>query len=354
MLQQSYRTLGLIALVVGTACREAAAERPASDVPVVNVAPPATVSRPTIVTASGAIEARRSVDLAFEVPGRLTTVGPEAGQRVRRGQLLAQVDPLTFQLEAERLAVQAERGEDLSRRHRQLHEAGSLAENDLRQSLAIARQQQLAAELAAKRVRDTRLIAPISGDVAQRLAEAGEMVEPGRPVYSIVQLDTIDVKVGVAEGEIGQLKVGQDATISATAIAGRTFPGRIRMIAPRADPTTRTYEVTVSVPNPDRLLRAGMVAEASVSTGERTTALTVPGHAVLRDPQGAAVVYVHSAEDGRVRPRHVELGAPMGDAVEILRGLAPTDHVVVGGAQRVRAGMRVTVRVAPLERAGAP
>jgi RND family efflux transporter MFP subunit len=122
----------------------------------------------------------------------------------------------------------------------------------------------------------------------------------------------------------------------------------VTMIGVSADPASRTYPVKLDVPNPGRTLLPGMVAEAHIGGARVVRALTVPGEAVVRDAEGATLVFVYAPSERRVYGRRVTVGAPIDREVEIRDGLAPGDLVVVAGQQRLRDGARVA---ATMERA---
>jgi RND family efflux transporter MFP subunit len=122
-----------------------------------------------------------------------------------------------------------------------------------------------------------------------------------------------------------------------------TFTGRVSLIGVSADPTTRSYTVEVTVPNRRHELRAGMVAEATISTGQTESALLVPATAVLHNGgvDGATIVYTLDHGDSRVHARRVATGAARGDSLEITSGLTSGDRIVVAGQHRLRDGALV-------------
>ncbi len=189
---------------------------------------------------------------------------------------------------------------------------------------------------------DTRLDAPISGIVARRAIEVGATVAPGQAVYTIVGLDPVRVRLGVPEGDVGHVTEGAAATVRIPAL-DTSFAGRVTLIGVAADPATRSYTVEVSVPNPAHKLRAGMVAEATISTRESTSAMMVPAPAVVHDGgiNGTTIVYVLDHDAARVHARRVTTGVARGDSLEITSGVASGDQIVVAGQQRLRDGARV-------------
>jgi RND family efflux transporter MFP subunit len=331
--------------VAASACAPAAAKttNAADSIAIPVVAHPVSLSaRAWSTTASGIVQANTTVDVAFQVPGKVVTVGPDEGQSVRAGQPIASVDPTEYRLAVEQAAAQAERAAHDRDRNQPLLASGGIAPAEMEHLESGARQTAAGADLAKKRLADTRLDAPISGIVSRRAIEVGASVAPGQAVYTIVALDPVRVRVGVPEADVGHITEGSAATVRIPAL-DTSFVGRVSLIGVAADPATRSYTVEVSVPNPARKLRAGMVAEATISTRETTSAMMVPAPAVLHDGgvNGTTIVYVLDPDAARVHARRVTTGAARGDSLEITSGVAAGDQIVVAGQQRLRDGARV-------------
>lgn len=377
----------------GQARTDAAEGALASQPKPVKVRRPKRMAAPLAVNASGTVEARTSVELAFRVSGRVQRVLVEEGMAVRAGQLVAEIDPGDYQLaleaaQARQAAAQAQlekalsgsrrqeleqarialkQAEDEYRRMKRLFDRGSLAANDFqkfeaawqaartRHELAVegARREDIRAaqaelqlakaqrETAARQVADTRLIAPISGIVARRAIDQGEMAAAGQPVISIVDLSQVNVHVAVPEADVAAVKPGQRAEVRVPALGERCFPGQVELVGVAADPASRTYTARIVLPNPDLLLRAGMIADAEISSGRLVEVLTLPGEAIVRDPQGATLVYVYYPDKGRVYGRRVEAGRVRGDEVEIESGLQGGELVVIAGQHQISEGAAV-------------
>jgi len=337
-------TLGAIALAA-SACAPAAARTTngADSTAIPVVAHPISLSaRAWSTTASGIVQANTTVDVAFQVPGKVVTVGPDEGQPVRAGQPIASVDPTEYRLSVEQAVAQSDRAAHDRDRNQPLLASGGIAPADMEHLESGARQTAAAAELAKKHLADTRLQAPISGIVARRAVEVGATVAPGQAVYTIVALDPVRVRVGVPEADVGHITEGAAATVRIPAL-DTSVAGRVTLIGVAADPATRSYTVEISVPNPARRLRAGMVAEASIKTRETTSAMMVPAPAVLHDGgvSGTTIVYVLDHDAARVHARRVTTGAARGDSLEITSGVVAGDQIVVAGQQRLRDGARV-------------
>ena len=295
-------------------------------------------------TASGIVQANTTVDVGFQVPGKVVTVGPDEGQTVRAGQEIAALDPTDYRLALEQASAQADRAAHDRDRNRPLLASGGIAPADMDHLESGARQSTAAADLAKKRLADTRLAAPVSGVVARRAIEVGATVAPGQPAFTIVDLDPVRVRVGVPEADVGRISEGSRATVRIPAL-DTSFTGRVSLIGVVADPTTRSYTVEITVPNPTRRLRAGMVAEATITTAKATSAIVVPAAAVVHDAgvNGTTLVYVLDRDAARVHSRRVTTGTVHGDSLEISAGIAAGDQVVIAGQQRLRDGARIVL-----------
>lgn len=385
--------LALIATL--TSCRqEVRANSEQTTVPV-QVRTPAVVERAESVSASGSVEGSETADVAFLVGGKVARVLVEEGQHVTRGQLLAEIEPTDYRnafnvatgqkdaaqavaqkadaglrkQELEQARIDFERAQDEYKRMKFLVERKSLPPNDFqkfetaykdareryemalegtrKEDRSTAEAQAHAAEAQAneerKRLNDTRLLAPISGNISMRRVDPGQTVAAGTAVFSIVDLNPAKVRVGVPEAEIVKVKLGAKATITLPSLPGRRFEGRVGIIGVAAEPASRTYTVKIVVPNPGPVLLAGMVAEAQIFGRETVRALTIPGEAIVHDPQGAPTVFVYYPDRHRVYAHMIDVGPPVGTEVEIRSGLRGDEQVVIAGQQKLRDGMLVEI-----------
>jgi membrane fusion protein (multidrug efflux system) len=291
--------------------------------------------------------------VAFLVPGRALQVLPREGEAVRKGQVLAVLDSvnLTHALDAAHAQAEAAKAgaqvaEQEFRRMKLLFASQSLAPNDFakftaaRESTHQQLQQALAGEEVAKRnLNDAKLVAPINGYIAKRMLEPGVMVGPGQPVFEIAPMDPIEVNVGVPETDIHLVKVGQAVTIKIPAMPGETFMGTVRVVNVSADPATRTYMTRISVPNHRNELKLGMVAEVSITSSNRIDLTVLPSEAIVHDHQGATLVFQYFPERKRVFSKRVEVGALLGQNIQIRAGLEGNEDIVVGGQNNLSNGV---------------
>jgi len=380
------RNLCLLFLVVTIGSLGSCGRQPATskspDLMTVRVRKVHKISRPITVSASGTIEAADTAKVAFQVSGKVTRVGVQEGDPVRIGQELATVDPTDYQhaadaaseqramavanLEQARVAyVQAE---DEYQRMKKLYDRKSLAPNDFKKfeaaylaareryrvedeggrgpdqgaAQAALKQAEAQEKVARKRVADTRLVSPISGVVARKLIDVGDTAAAGNPAFVIMNLNPVKVRFGVPEADIGRIRIGQSATIQIPALEGESFSGRVSLVGVAAETSSRTFTVEIKVPNPQTILRAGMIAEVQIQTDKMIDTLSLPGEAVVRDPQGVTLVYVYYPDQKRVYSRRVDTGSVYGREIEIQKGLGEQDWVVIAGQQRLAEGMMVT------------
>ncbi|MDD2335641.1 MAG: efflux RND transporter periplasmic adaptor subunit [Geobacteraceae bacterium] len=296
-------------------------------------------------------------NVSFLVSGRVVQVGPREGEYVRRGQVLASIDPTDYRLALATATAQTDmariaykRADDEHRRMKMLYDSKSLAPNDyqkFKSQYESAGQQyaQAAAseKLSRKHLADATLCSPVHGFISKRSVEPGQMASPGQPVFEIVKLDTVEVSVGVPETDIHLVRVGQKAAITLPALPGESFEGTVRIINVSADPNTRTFMTRISVPNPKHTLRIGMIAEARIRGDRIARMLTLPVDAIVRDPQGATIVFVYFPDQKRVYAKRVETGLVYGREIEIKKGLTGDDSIILAGQNRLRDGSVVSV-----------
>jgi len=311
----------------------------------------------TIQVSGSVVSPEGPSTLAFLVPGKVVFVGPREGDYVRKGQKLAEIDQLDYQLSAAAAAAQHDQakvglrraGEEYGRM-KYLYDAKSLAPNDFEKFKAARdsaeeqlRQAAANDQLARKRLSDATLVAPIDGYIDMRSIEPGETAAPGRPVFRIARLNPVETTVGVPETDIHLVRVGQKAVVTLPALPGHSFEGTIRLVNVAADPGTRTYMVRITLPNPDQVLKIGMVAEARIAGDRKRSMMTVPGEAIVRDAQGATTVFVYYPEQQRVYSKRVKVGALTGTEVEIKEGLSGNESIVIAGQDYLRDGTPVTI-----------
>lgn len=322
----------------------------------------ATVVRPesvdVIVPSVGELEANARVQVAAEAGGRVTEILFREGADVSTGQVLlrlndrklsaslqaAEASLARARTEAENLATQQERNEDLLAR-------GAISEqtyDDIRTAheAAQARLQEAEAQvrLSRERLEDATIRAPFSGRIGERFVDVGAYVATGDPLFQVVDDDPLEMEFSVSERYVGRLTQGQPVRLTVQSLPDRTFRGRVTFVSPVVDPVNRTVKVKARIPNPAGELRAGQFANARLELETRADALMVPESAVVPRQEGSVVYLVR---DGVARAASVELGARRQGRVQITSGIEAGDTVVVAGQQRLREESPVNLRMAP-------
>jgi membrane fusion protein, multidrug efflux system len=314
-----------------------------------------TVGRDTLVTGplvSGELRARNEAVLRAQVGGSVLEVRAEEGESVRKGAVLARIGARSLEdtrrsaATAVRSAEQAlELAERETARVEKLVDAGALAarEVDLARNNVTAAQAQLddaRSRLASaqEQLNDTVIRAPISGVVADRAVNAGDVVAVGTELYTVVDPSSMRLEANVPSESLGELRVGAPVSIQVRGLNTRV-EGTIERIAPRTDSATRQLPIYVAIPNVSGRLVGGLFAEGRVIT-ESATGLVVPTNAVNSSGETPWVLKV---VDGRTVRADVTLGLrdPRTERVEVTAGLAEGDILLRGAAQGIAPGTPV-------------
>ena len=325
---------------------EVAPEPQAAPIPV-QVRQVRSLARPEVVALSGDVLPRQTVRVGFRVAGMVSTIHVDEGQRVSAGEVLAELDAEDYRLQLEAAKAAVARITDQYERASRLRTDNQISPADYTAAETGVAEGRAKLALAQRQYDQTKLIAPVDGIIAYRGVQPGEQVPIGMPVFAIVSVNPVDVRVGVPERDIGRVRAGSTATIRIPSLVGWSGEGRVRLIGVVPDSISRTYPVRVSVPNPDGALRPGMIADVRIQGDGQVTAVTLPGEAIVRGGDGRTLVYVYSASEKRVRARAVTVGSVYDREVEIREGLAAGDMVVVGGQHRVRDGSVVQATEVP-------
>jgi RND family efflux transporter MFP subunit len=345
----------LLALQPADAADEAAkagAPKPALSVAAVQAR---SESWPQTLAANGSLAAWREVQVGTEASGqRIEQVPVDIGQRVKKGQLLAQLAAASLSAElaaskASLLEAQASAQDAAATAARLKSLAGSDAvsaqqveQAQAADAAARARVAALQARVKADELRlsHTRVVAPVDGVVATKEAVEGALPQPGQTLFTLIRDGRLEWRAEVPGADLGRLAVGQKVRI--TPAGGQALDGRVRLVAPTVDPANRMGRVLVDLPA-HGTARAGMFARGEFVLGEQAV-LTLPQSALLlRD----GFAYVFRIEGSKVRQAKVETGRRQGDRVEVKAGLQAGEPVVTQGVGFLADGDTVRVVAAP-------
>lgn len=345
--------------------------------------------------AMGTIQYLSKVDVSSEIPGILSSVRVEEGDVVKKGQLIAVVDQALLKIrlkqaraleEITEIALQKARydirktgfrvkaaeitmkkQEEKLASQRSLFKIGAITQTELDEAMiiyekaradyqeALADYESLQAKSAAGRVeaaarvekaradvkeietrlRKCRVTSPIAGIVAVKRKWTGEYVGGGDAVIvTIIETGSVYAEVDLNERDVMLLTGGEDAVVVADAYPDRTFHGKVTLISPMVNMSSRTLKARIRVENKGLILRPGMFARATIFAGRFKNVVAVPKQALLKTGNGRPAVFV--ALQGVAFLRNVEIGLQKEGMVMIKKGVKPGELVIVEGQKRLR------------------
>lgn len=292
-------------------------------------------------TYSGEVRARIETALGFRVGGKLVERRVDAGSSVTAGQVLARLDPADTGLQAAQAEAQRALAEAEFKRFRDLRDKSFISASALDAKETAFKAAEAQAALAKNQAGYTTLVADRAGLIGQVLAEPGQVVGAGQPVFRMAPDGEREVAIALPETDVASLKPGQAAEVTLWA-GSAALTGRVREIAPVADPVTRTYAVRIALKDADPRLPLGMSATVRFPAPAGTSSsLLVPLGALHQQGAQAAVWLVGADQTVSLKPvtiaRYTDSGAV------ISAGLAGGERIVAIGANRLTAGEKVRV-----------
>ena len=340
------------AAVLLTACKGADTSKAASTPPAMIVGPEniAIVKAEQIRSGpaiSGTLTPEEQATVRAEVGGTVLQTFAEQGQRASKGQVLARIDDSALreaELSARAAVTTGQNTVDINKRQVErddaLLKAGAIAERDLE----LARNQYSAAEAqlanaksqlanAQKQLSKATIVSPFTGTVSARAVSAGDVVQPGGAMYTVVNPATMRLEASVPADQLSAVRLGAPVDFTVNGYPNRHFTGHITNINPVADPATRQVRIIASLPNDNGTLVGGLFADGHVASDVRS-APVVPTAAV--DERGLKP-FVMRIKDGLVLKADVDLGIrdAATETVEVRSGLQPGDTILLGAARGI-------------------
>jgi RND family efflux transporter MFP subunit len=393
-----YRTLTYFSVIVAlVACskRHDISKRAAEAAKPVQVVRAEIRPLERIVIATGSLAAHEQATLSVKVPGRVESVAVDLGSAVNKGDLIAQLEQIDYELRQKqaaaalsqaraRLGLPLEGTDDTvveeqaslvkqaravleeARKNRErvvnLSKEGISSKSELdtveaaygvalnryetaleeaRMLLAVLTQRRIEFEISKQALRDTTIVAPFDGAIQERSASAGEYVQVGAPIATLVQTDPLRLRVEVPERQSIFVRTGQTVRVL---VEGDTnqYTGRIARLSPALDEVNRMLVVEADVPNRGSL-RPGLFVRAHIVTNDRDPGLTIPSAALVTF---AGLEKVFIAQDGKAAERTVTTGRSGADWIEIKTGIKPGDLVVIDPGN-LRTGQQVAPKLEP-------
>jgi RND family efflux transporter MFP subunit len=312
------------------------------------------------ISVSGKIEAQQTANISTRMMGTITRIYVKVGDKVRRGQLLANISSQDIQAkQAQTNASIAEAQANVSNaqkdydRFTNLYKKQSASAKEL-DNVTLQYNAAKARLEAATQMRNevnamlsySNLTAPFDGVVTQRMADEGNMANPGMPLLTIEQNTALEVSTTVSESDINSIKKGDKAQVEVKAI-GKTLECTISEISPSSQFTGGQYLVKLSIPEKEKKeLYAGMYVNVFIpvtgktTTKENTAAILVPISSLVNKDQLTGVYTISNSNTALLR--WVRTGKTFGDKIEVLSGLAPNEKFIVSAEGKLYNGVPVT------------
>jgi RND family efflux transporter MFP subunit len=305
----------------------------------------------------GTVAATQSVELGFEVPGKIVELPISNGLAVKKGALLGRLDDADFVAARESAEAHRRATRSAYERAKRIFDQGAGSQAEVDSSLRdidVARQELVQAQ---KALDDTVLKAPFTGRVSRKIADNFQNVQAKQAILLIEDVSSLELDVSFPEQDFSRMKPGltlkqRNARIApeiqVSTIAGRRFKARLISFETTADPVTRTYRATFAFDNPDDVnVLPGMTAKvvlympADKTAASTEVGLLIPATAVVVKTDGSAYVWKYDPGNSQVSKAIVTVGDMSGASIRVFSGLKGGEQIVTAGAAHMREGMEV-------------
>ncbi len=284
----------------------------------------------------GALRSRQGVTLRPEVSGRISRLGFTDGQRVKRGQLLVQLDDALQQAQVQQAEAQASIARTNLQRNRELLAANFVSQSMVDQTAAALQVAEAQVALAKAQLARMRIEAPFDGTVGIRVVNVGDYVKDGADLVNVEDTSTVLLDFRLAERYVARIKSGQPVEAQLDAMPGRSFKGHVDAVDSVLDANGRSLLVRARLANPGGELRSGMFARTRIVFSTRNNAMVVPEEALVPLAGKQVLVKVVDGPKGKQSERlEARIGMRLPGKVEILEGLSAGDLVVTAGQARL-------------------
>lgn len=328
------------------------------------------------VSITGKVTAGLEAALVPKMPGKVTKVLVNVGQRVRKGQLLVQLDTADIQAQinsaqaglnmqrslVDQAAIRYKDAKENLDRNKFLFSQGAVSQSTLEmaqnqfdtaaasynpaggntQTSAAVKQAQAQIQALRVQLASLTVTAPADGTISARNIEVGEMASSAAPVLNLVNTDKMIVEGNLSESEVNLVGVGKQVKVLIKAVKDQPFIGKVLSISPSADPMTKAFPIRIELENKNFLIKSGMIAEVMLDTKSKDNVLLIPKEAIL-DREAKKVVFV--VQDGKKAiETTITVGLSDNTNVEVVTGLTSGKNVVVSGQQLLVDKAPVTIQ----------
>lgn len=301
------------------------------------------------VAIQGNVETSENILIYPEYQGVLSQVYVKQGQQVSKGQTLAKIDDGGLSSQLAQLETQYELAKTTYERQQRLWDQQIGSEIQLLQAKTNMESSESAVNQLRSQLEKTTIRAPFSGVIDEIITEQGSVVSPGGiALMRLVNLSNMRVKAAVPENYLQSVAKGDPVKINFPAIQ-ETVDGKISVVGNFINPTNRTFQVEVEIPNTEEKIKPNLMANLQINDYTNETALAIPSNCIIENAIGETFVYVLNGREGniaQVERTQIETGKKNNGFVEVLNGLTNEDVIVQGGALTIKDGARITIQSA--------
>ena len=337
-MKKSFYLIALLAVVLMGSCsgggKDESSTEKKDEKPIVKLAKVSARPVDQIQEYTATVEAEVKNNIAPQSPVRINRIFVEVGDRVSKGQKVVQMDAANLN----QTRLQMENQEIEFKRTDELYKVGGTSKSEwdaAKMTLEVMK------NAYNNLLENTWLVSPISGIVTARNYDNGDMYSGGDPVLVVEQITPVKLMINVSETYFTKIKKGTPVSVKIDVYENQEFTGRISLVYPTIDATTRTFPVEIKLDNRDQKVRPGMFARATIDFGT-INHVVVPDQAIVKQA-GSGDRYVYVYKNGKVSYNKVELGRRMNTEYELISGVEDNAQVVIAGQARLFNDMEVQV-----------
>jgi RND family efflux transporter MFP subunit len=284
------------------------------------------------------LSANEEAGIATATSGKIISLNIELGSKVSKGQIIGVLDVKQKELNLKSTELTVAKMEKDYDRDKILLQGDAATQSTVTKSQYDYESNKIQAALIRQQIQDGNIVAPISGIITDKKLVAGEYVNTGAQIATVVDISKLKAVVFVNESDVFQLEEGDQVKITTDVFPGVAFTGQITFISPKGD-DNHNYRVELAVTNNNKIkLKAGIYIMAEFNVGADRTALQIPKRALV---EGMKNPYVFIAVGNKAQTRNLSLGREIGENIEVLKGLTAGDKVITDGQINLIEGSKI-------------
>ncbi|MDD5455748.1 MAG: efflux RND transporter periplasmic adaptor subunit [Candidatus Margulisbacteria bacterium] len=286
------------------------------------------------------LKAKEDYVISAKLGGEVTYLNAEIGMKVKKGQLIARIDPDMVEATLRQAQANYELAASTYKRQKNLFEKKLISDQQIEGAATQFKVAQASLSLAKINFNNSKIVSPINGVIAEKYIDLYETAGPGKQIVRIVNTDKMEAEVGVNELSIVRIRKGNDVTIKLSAYPELVITGDITHVGTQANQDTKTFPVLIEFDNKNGIVKGGMIADISILLDTYQNAVVIPFSLVEQSGNGN---YVYLEENGIAVRRDIELGDAKEDVVRVIKGLKKGDHLIIEGNKYVAENSKVNV-----------